>query len=447
MQDHEAESLPPLVIYKQAARPDTPPPLVIRERPPTPPQVSTEPLIIERRVTVPEKQRKIIIEHLPAPPAKPRDIILEKWLPARDPAQPRQVFIQKALPAANLPAGAVNNSLAYYPSSAPQQKQQQFERNGSYGGVAADGYVANDIYQSSQKLCQHQYVYKNQQHTYHSTASQQKPSFNQTQVCFIYVLCFNLKLKKKIFYFKNKVNVSSSNRKTISDGVSRTCNNSKNEDDDDDDDEESEMRTSGYYRQTQINPHQQQPPSIYSSTASKGVGGKLTGYRIIRQIIPGPNMNANDVQNVLARSKPLSTTIYSSHGEDNGGVCNYGTNSTTNYESHANYSTSTANNPIYYPSSYSSSMFSNSFVNANNGNSNCNLFTATPIMVNMNNRRQQMPIFPNKVDIYLPHKKLMNTNRMISNNNINTSSNINSYYNYLNKRENKYYRCASNDHF
>jgi mRNA-degrading endonuclease RelE of RelBE toxin-antitoxin system len=42
----------------------------------------TDPLIIERRVAVPEKtQRKIIIEHLPAPPPKPRDIIIEKWLP------------------------------------------------------------------------------------------------------------------------------------------------------------------------------------------------------------------------------------------------------------------------------------------------------------------------------------------------------------------------------
>jgi hypothetical protein len=57
---------------------------------------NNEPLVIERRVMGPERQRKVIIEHLPAPPPKPRDIILEKWLP-KDAShqQQRQVYLQK----------------------------------------------------------------------------------------------------------------------------------------------------------------------------------------------------------------------------------------------------------------------------------------------------------------------------------------------------------------
>lgn len=100
VQEPVQEQLPPLVIYKQAPRPATPPPLIIRERPPSPLCTPTDPLIIERRVAVPERHRKIIIEHLPAPPPKPRDIILEKWLPRESLAsQPRAVYVQKAAPA------------------------------------------------------------------------------------------------------------------------------------------------------------------------------------------------------------------------------------------------------------------------------------------------------------------------------------------------------------
>ena len=70
----------PLVIYKQAPRPETPPPLVIRERPPSPLVQLNEPLIIEKRVPYQhDNRRRVIIEHLPPPPTKPRDIILEKW--------------------------------------------------------------------------------------------------------------------------------------------------------------------------------------------------------------------------------------------------------------------------------------------------------------------------------------------------------------------------------
>ena len=75
----EAPEEPPLIIYKQAPRPETPPPLVIRERPPSPLQQPTEPFVIEKRIPYQQRERKVIIEHLPAPPAKPRDIILEKW--------------------------------------------------------------------------------------------------------------------------------------------------------------------------------------------------------------------------------------------------------------------------------------------------------------------------------------------------------------------------------
>jgi hypothetical protein len=93
-EEESAAEEPPLIIYKQAPRPDTPPPLVIRERPPSPPPQPGEPLVIERRVARAPRHRQLVVEHLPPPPAKPRDIILEKWLPTPLPAQ-RAVYYQR----------------------------------------------------------------------------------------------------------------------------------------------------------------------------------------------------------------------------------------------------------------------------------------------------------------------------------------------------------------
>lgn len=59
---------------------------------------NNEPLVIERRVACPDRGRKVIIQHLPAPPPKPRDIILEKWLPKEAASQhhhQRQIYLQK----------------------------------------------------------------------------------------------------------------------------------------------------------------------------------------------------------------------------------------------------------------------------------------------------------------------------------------------------------------
>lgn len=72
---------PPLVIRQEGKRPKTPEPIVYREYPPEPPK-KTEKKII----TIPGKKigpvpRKIVVEKMPNLPAKPPDIIIEKWLP------------------------------------------------------------------------------------------------------------------------------------------------------------------------------------------------------------------------------------------------------------------------------------------------------------------------------------------------------------------------------
>lgn len=200
VQEKTPESLPPLVIYKQAPRAATPPPLIIRERPPTPIEVPKEPLVIEKRVSVPEPNRKVIIEHLPPPPPKPRDIILEKWLP-REPA-PRSVYVQKS------------KEICYQ-----KPVYEVFENKSS-----RHGHRANSMEKEASK--------------------------------------------------KSVTRRSNSNEPVY---------------------------------------HSNPPNAVYSNKNSKHA--KIAGYRIIRQIIPGPNSTSNDIEKALARSQKVSCTVYSSHNQ------------------------------------------------------------------------------------------------------------------------------------
>lgn len=87
---------PPLVIRQEALRAKTPPVLVIREAPPPPP-----PVLPPKTITIPGKRlpappRKVVIERLPAEPAKPQTVIIERWLPYQQPK--RKVIFQPAPP-------------------------------------------------------------------------------------------------------------------------------------------------------------------------------------------------------------------------------------------------------------------------------------------------------------------------------------------------------------
>ncbi|CAF0733997.1 unnamed protein product [Adineta steineri] len=101
---------PPLRIRQQAPPCPQPPPLILRERPPVPPQSVASQTVIRRLAALPVPPRSTIIERLPAAPARPRDIIIERWVPygaaakrrtivqraaaAQQYAQPRNVIIQ-----------------------------------------------------------------------------------------------------------------------------------------------------------------------------------------------------------------------------------------------------------------------------------------------------------------------------------------------------------------
>jgi len=87
---------PPLIIRQAAARAATPEPLVLREAPPQPPQP-----IAPKRITIsgkrnPPPPRKVVIERLPALPAKPQNVIVERWLPYAEGGKRRVVFNKAA---------------------------------------------------------------------------------------------------------------------------------------------------------------------------------------------------------------------------------------------------------------------------------------------------------------------------------------------------------------
>ncbi len=78
--DVQAPAAPPLVVRQQPPAPANPAPVVIRERPPVPPApIAPRNIVIPGRV-IPPPPRKVIVEKLPQMPAKPQDIIIERWL-------------------------------------------------------------------------------------------------------------------------------------------------------------------------------------------------------------------------------------------------------------------------------------------------------------------------------------------------------------------------------
>jgi hypothetical protein len=72
---------PPIIIRQLGERPPTPETLVIREKPPKKPEVLPEETIIIAGKKMDPPARRVVIEKLPDLPAKPQEIIIEKWLP------------------------------------------------------------------------------------------------------------------------------------------------------------------------------------------------------------------------------------------------------------------------------------------------------------------------------------------------------------------------------
>jgi hypothetical protein len=93
------EELPPrqvapapiLIEHVQSVRAVTPPPIIIREAPPEPPQpLPGRTIYVPGKVYAPPA-RKVVIEKLAPEPAKPPKIIIERWLPYEQPTQ-RVIF-------------------------------------------------------------------------------------------------------------------------------------------------------------------------------------------------------------------------------------------------------------------------------------------------------------------------------------------------------------------
>ncbi len=388
MQETVPEELPPLVIYKHAPRAETPPPLVIRERPPTPPVVSSEPLIIERRVPVTQKQRKIIIEQIPAPPPKPRDIILEKWLPPTE--QPaRKVILQK---------NSNENDSA--------DCTEKIERvSSAYNGIGSENKRKSSYVNKSDPIL-------NSKQNQLKTGQQQQ--MNRLIDCTSGSVSY--RRQHVIPKFREHGYLQHQQPTTLS--TNSTTN-----------------------RRLLNSPHTlNQLHSMYATPSRQNLSqGKVAGYRIIRQIIPASNMSLNDVQNVLARSSKVflsnNITNYSNHH----GIYSNPTLSAS-YDAHNNYA-STAYNPIYQPSSVNGStntftLHSNSYLNKGYPNNRCSFNSGTYVPLyaaqqNVNNFVQRAAgAVP-----FTPQAPNFNQNRTI-NSRPGSAININ---------DAKLYRCISTD--
>ncbi|CAF5062362.1 unnamed protein product, partial [Rotaria socialis] len=74
--------------------PRTPSPIVVRERPPTPPEYQPTEIITKKLPRGPTPLRRVILRHTSPLPAKPRPVIIEKWLPYKE-AKERRVLYQR----------------------------------------------------------------------------------------------------------------------------------------------------------------------------------------------------------------------------------------------------------------------------------------------------------------------------------------------------------------
>jgi hypothetical protein len=81
-------------LRQQPHRPHTPPPLVLREKPPNPPPTFERKVIMVPGKRLPPPPRKVIIERLAPLPPKPQAIIIERWLAYKE--HKRKVVFSKA---------------------------------------------------------------------------------------------------------------------------------------------------------------------------------------------------------------------------------------------------------------------------------------------------------------------------------------------------------------
>jgi hypothetical protein len=243
VQDEPAEELPPVIIYKQAPRAPTPPPLVIREKPPTPVEVG-EPIVIERRVPAPKPEaRRVVVEEIPAPPAKPRDIILEKWLPRDANVVKRPVVLEK---------------LKEKPPKPPVYDYVE---------------TKPAIYQTHQ----HYDYHYDPKYTYHYR-QQPAPTYD--------VINDKVKTGKRVV-------------KQIIRPEPRYYDYTDNY--------HHQSIPAGYNVYNSHNQYQYQYPNQYQNTYNVPKYNKpnIAGYRIIRQIIPGPNATSADIQKAILRSQKI----------------------------------------------------------------------------------------------------------------------------------------------
>ena len=111
-QDVQAPAAPALHITQKPPLPATPAPILVRERPPKPPApIAPRNIVIPGKV-IPPPPRKVIVERLPQMPAKPQDIIVERWLGYQ--RRSRNVNFVPAAPI--IPAPAPKNVLIQWDS-------------------------------------------------------------------------------------------------------------------------------------------------------------------------------------------------------------------------------------------------------------------------------------------------------------------------------------------
>jgi hypothetical protein len=95
--------LPPLIIREQTSLATSPPPLTLRERPPTPPARVSGETITRYLPPIPLPPRSLVIERFPPALEKPRDIIIERWCPY-GPQPERREIVHPAPPPIKYPA-------------------------------------------------------------------------------------------------------------------------------------------------------------------------------------------------------------------------------------------------------------------------------------------------------------------------------------------------------
>lgn len=236
------------MIYKQPPREPTPPPLIIREKPPSP-LPATEPIIIERRVAPEQARRRIIVEELPAVP-KPRDIILEKWLP-REQKIKRQVIIEKVASSKDRHYLTHNQSPIYeyqhYDSRRPYYQNQNYQNH-------------YDYYDKHGGVYHHQPVYDIYER--HRTPAKKVVR---------HILRPALRESTSFAYKENYR------------GYSPTY-------------------STHHYMHNHL-PRYHRP--------------RLAGYRVIRQIIPGPNATPADIEKAIIRSQRLGESNYAKYVDTN----------------------------------------------------------------------------------------------------------------------------------